>query len=146
MWASICLLRLIQRLPRNPFFTNNPPILYLFYLHSDCTPASLSQGAGVTRNEAQGRAHGIHKTIEYRANIMRTRTLHMGNGKGTTSARLVWLNVDEKVSRGNFITGSLKKTFTMSFIDIASCLLDRAVPCPRPLELRHWSGRIHRDR
>ena len=66
----------------------------------------------MTRNEAQGRAHGIHKTIEYRANIMRTRTLHTGNGKGTTSARLVWPNVDEKVSRGNFITGSLKKTFT----------------------------------
>ena len=36
MWASICLLRLIQRLPRNPFFTNDPPILYLFYLHSGC--------------------------------------------------------------------------------------------------------------
>jgi len=34
MWASICLLRLIQRLPRNPFFTNNPPTFYLFYLHS----------------------------------------------------------------------------------------------------------------
>ena len=34
MWASIGLLRLIQQLPRNPFFTNNPPTFYLFCLHS----------------------------------------------------------------------------------------------------------------
>ena len=42
MWASICLLRLTQRLPRNPFFTNNPPILYLFYLHSVNWPMAWS--------------------------------------------------------------------------------------------------------
>ena len=42
MWASIGLLRLIQRLPRNPFFTNDPPILYLFYLHSVVSRLSVS--------------------------------------------------------------------------------------------------------
>ena len=29
------MLRLIQQLPRNPFFTNDPPKFYLFYLHSE---------------------------------------------------------------------------------------------------------------
>ena len=32
------------------------------------TLASLPQGTGAARNKAQDRAHGIHKTIEYRAN------------------------------------------------------------------------------
>ena len=70
MWAPIGLLRLIQRPPRNPFFTNNPQHL----TYSTCSERFSSRWLKVLSNNscnefpivsAQCLGLGIYKTQDF---------------------------------------------------------------------------------